>query len=103
MLQTTGLKKSVAWPSLSTPRQSESNSSNAVSQATNTEPIDPELEEYVAPVYNRNLGDALAEALENSELLNYGGRSNDNVTSGKKKKKKGKATVLFATNMARAS
>ncbi|XP_058800083.1 E3 ubiquitin-protein ligase RNF10 [Phymastichus coffea] len=103
MVQTTSTNKSVAWPSRGTSRNFESNESNADSQRTKADPIDSELEEYVAPVYNQSLGEVVAKAFENSNMLNCGGRSNDSVATGKKKKKKGKSTVLFTTNMARTS
>lgn len=104
MLQTNGSRKTAAWPSLSCSRKVASDApitGSPVQQATN---VDPEMEEYAPPAYSQSLGDALAQALEKSELLNQGAVSTDNVVAGgKKKKKKAKATVLFATNMARAS
>lgn len=97
MLRTNGSKKTVAWPSLSINRKTESSASTSVSHLAND--IDPELEEYIAPAYNQSWqGFALAEALEKADLTN-----NANGNGCKKKKKKGKATVLFSTNMARAS
>ncbi len=103
MLQTNGSRKTVAWPSLSTSKRVESNNPSVVKPQQH-ENIDPEMEEYLAPSYSQSLGDALAQVLEKTELLNHEDRSTDNLTtSSKKKKKKNKATVLFATNMARAS
>lgn len=102
MLQTNG-SRTVAWPSLSTSKRVEPNNTPAAKQQQH-EIIDPEMEEYLAPSYSQSLGDALAQVLEKTELLNQEGRSTDTLTtSSKKKKKKNKATVLFATNMARAS
>ncbi|XP_031778817.1 RING finger protein 10 [Nasonia vitripennis] len=102
MLQTNG-SRTVAWPSLSTSKRAEPNNPPAA-RIQQHENIDPEMEEYLAPSYSQSLGDALAQVLEKTELLNQEGRSTDNLTtSSKKKKKKNKATVLFATNMARAS
>ncbi|XP_012256522.2 RING finger protein 10 [Athalia rosae] len=61
-----------------------------------------EVEGYVpAPSYSQSFGDALAEALEHTELNS--GNGTNKGGSGKKKKKRGKPTVLFATSMARAS
>lgn len=55
-----------------------------------------------APSYSQSFGDALAQALERTKLLDAETKLSDNV-GGKKKKKKNKATLLFATNMSRAS
>ncbi|XP_046744972.1 RING finger protein 10 [Diprion similis] len=63
-----------------------------------------EVEGYApAPSYSQSFGDALAAALEQTELQPTGSNDSHGSASGKKKKKKGKATVLFATSMARAS
>ncbi|XP_046622265.1 RING finger protein 10 isoform X1 [Neodiprion virginianus] len=65
-----------------------------------------EVEGYApAPSYSQSFSDALATALEHTELQPTGSSESHDSASGKKKKKKkkGKATVLFATNMARAS
>ena len=97
MLRTNDSRRTVAWPSLS--RRSEPTAPAVVNQDSSN--VDPELEEYIPPAYSQSLGEALAQALEKSELLKAAAA--DNVTSSKKKKKKGKTTVLFATNMARAS
>lgn len=99
MLQTNGSRKP-AWPTISSSKKSES---QIVSEEDrDSDIVDAEMKDYIPPVYSQSLGDALAQALESSDLLNQSGKS-DNVTGGKKKKKKGKATVLFATNMARAT
>ncbi|XP_011506010.1 PREDICTED: LOW QUALITY PROTEIN: RING finger protein 10 [Ceratosolen solmsi marchali] len=101
MLRTNGSKKAAAWSTLHSSKKESYETS--VTPTDSSFAADLELDEYVPPAYNRNLGDALAQALEKSDLLSHGDRPTDNVNNGKKKKKKGKTTVLFATNMARTS
>ncbi|KAJ8680100.1 hypothetical protein QAD02_015887 [Eretmocerus hayati] len=98
MLRTSGARRP-AWPTLNNTPKSET----SVSMNDNNANADPEMEEFMAPTYSQSLGDALAQALENSKLLTEGSGSVNNETPHKKKKKKNKATLLFATNMARAS
>ncbi|KAI4499969.1 hypothetical protein M0802_004839 [Mischocyttarus mexicanus] len=86
------IKTVKAWPSIKTIPPEESRNTNADIE---------EDDNAHAPSYNQSFGDALAQALERTKLLNA--EANDNARGKKKKKKKGKATVLFATNMSRAS
>lgn len=99
MLQTKGLRKP-AWPTLNSCKKSEP---QVADENQDSDIVDAEMKEYIPPSYSQSLGDALAQAFETSDLLNQSGKCGDSTTGGKKKKKKGKPTVLFATNMARAS
>ncbi|XP_014215587.1 RING finger protein 10 isoform X2 [Copidosoma floridanum] len=101
MLQNSGPRKSFTWSPLNTSARK----SQVGSLSINTQPevsADPDMEEYLPPTFNQSLSDAVVRALENKDLMSQDGAGNDG-TPGKKKKKKSKATVLFATNMARAS
>ncbi|KAI4495232.1 hypothetical protein M0804_001433 [Polistes exclamans] len=95
MLRNTGSrikKTSKAWPSIKT---------TPLERLRNTNENIEEDDNAHAPSYNQSFGDALAQALEQTKLLDS--ESTDNVRDKKKKKKKSKATVLFATNMSRSS
>lgn len=93
MLRASRSKSTVSWPTLG----SDKNGSNLESSLESEQRIvDPDMEEYSPPLYSQSLGDALAQALEKTEL-----KSQENKEKSSKKKKKAKATVLFSTNMAR--
>lgn len=95
MLRNTGtrLKSEKAWPSVNTKCSVKSKSAKS----------DMDEDDYAsAPSYSQSFGDALAQALERTKLLDAETKLSVNE-GGKKKKKKNRATVLFATSMSRAS
>ncbi|XP_043468016.1 RING finger protein 10 isoform X2 [Leptopilina heterotoma] len=98
MLRQNGQRSGNSWPSIKT-------RSNPPPE--NQPPIQQVVDDdgYVSlRNFNPTFGDALAQALEQSSLVESAvERSEENSGGGKKKKKKNKPTVLFATGMARAS
>ena len=62
--------------------------------------LDSEEASYCTPSSNTSLGDALAQAFDNTNLLEI---SKTTPSGNKKKKKNKKGTVLFATGMSRTS
>lgn len=100
MLRNTGsrLKAQSTWPSL---HSGHSKAHLGVAQSN----TDTEEEDYtLVPSYSQSFGDALAHALERTKLLEAEAKkTGDGNAGGRKKKKKGKPTVLFATTMARQS
>ncbi|KAK2586251.1 hypothetical protein KPH14_001507 [Odynerus spinipes] len=95
MLRNTGarFKPAKTWSSVNATSSARSKSDRAA---------DIEEDDYApAPSYGQSFGDALAQALERTKFSDAETKLSDNA--GGKKKKKNKATVLFATNMSRTS
>ncbi|KAK0174727.1 hypothetical protein PV327_010464 [Microctonus hyperodae] len=98
-----------AWPSVGSSNQKSpvSGVSGNATWVVNNRPIagsSTDLDDYASvPTYNPSFGDVLAQALEQTELLDSSHGHVDAGSRKTKKKKRGKATVLFATGMTRAS
>lgn len=96
------MPSSSTWPSIPHFNNSNKPENGAWGQKPPTASNEDDYES-APPAYSQNFGDVLAQALEQSELLDTTVGHDEVGMKKSKKKKRGKATVLFATGMTRSS